>query len=515
MCGKRITHQQVKLYMKDRQSKKYTQAACAAKNGMSERTAREIDHNRHCSQKPYTPRQYKTRKSSIDEIWESDLKPLLLSNIDLQPMTLFIHMQRTYLDDNGLPLYDQSCLRSLQRKVSDYKALHGPSKEVMFPQKHYPGKQGLSDFTSMNDLSITVGGQALRHMLYVFRLVYSKYSYAKVIYSGESFQALSEGLQEALYAIGGSPLEHRTDSLSAAYKNDKDCTAEDLTENYQQLCEYYCMQPTRNNKGVSHENGSVESSHGHLKNRIDQELILRGNREFDSIESYEQWIHGIVQSHNQRNSKNFKTEKQHLQALPARRAADYEVKSVKVSKQSTIAIKNITYSVPSRLVGHTVTLHITQKSIDGYLGANLVFTFSRRYTNATASRYVIDYRHLIHAMIKKPRAFRCCLYKEELLPSQAFKQIWQHLEQTERSDIACKIILRLLKLACDYDCEESLAEHCLELITQGGHLPIETIEKQYNHRNPPLPTDLWQQHSLSSYDHFITNTQTTGEHYAH
>jgi hypothetical protein len=318
-----------------------------------------------------------------------------------------------------------------------------------------------------------------------------------------------------LYAIGGSPLEHRTDSLSAAYKNDKDCTAEDLTENYRQLCEYYNMQPTRNNKGVSHENGSVESSHGHLKNRIDQELLLRGNRDFDSIESYEQWIHGIVQSHNQRNSKNFKTEKQHLQTLPTRRTADYEVKSVKVSKQSTIAIKNITYSVPSRLVGHTITLHITQKSIDGYLGANLVFKFARRYTNATSNRYVIDYRHLIHAMIKKPRAFRCCVYKEELLPSDTFKQIWKHLERTQSSDVACKTILRLLKLACDHDCEESLAEHCLEQIKQADHLTIEMIERQYNHLDPPLPTDQWQQHSLSRYDFFIVNTQATGGHYAH
>ena len=120
-----------------------------------------------------------------------------------------------------------------------------------------------------------------------------------------------KGLQEALYEIGGSPKEHRTDSLSAAYKNDRHISNDDLTDSYKELCTYYNMLPTRNNKGVSHENGSVESSHGHLKNRIRQELLLRGSNNFDTLAEYEQWIYLIVQNSNKRNSKEFKIEQQY------------------------------------------------------------------------------------------------------------------------------------------------------------------------------------------------------------
>ena len=177
--------------MKYQTTTNLSQAACAAKSGFSERSARIIDQGKHHTQLPYTPRQYKTRKSDIDNIWDTVLVPMLEDNPRLQPKTLMIYLQRTYIDDNGLSVYTDSHLRTLQRKVSEWKALNGPSKDIMFPQKHYPGIQALSDFTSMNSINISIDNEPLSHMLYHFRLVYSKYSYIKVILSGESFQALS------------------------------------------------------------------------------------------------------------------------------------------------------------------------------------------------------------------------------------------------------------------------------------------------------------------------------------
>ena len=194
MSGRYITKQQVKLYMKHRQDTHLSQEACAAKVGISARSAYTIEQGQHYTQHPKHPRQHKTRTSPIDQLWENVLRPMLEENPTLQPMTLFIHLERTEVDEHGQPLYDKKILRTLQRRVSHWRAKYGPEKPVIFPQNHQPGQQGLSDFTHMGKLGITINKAPFKHMLYHFRLVYSKWSYATVIQGGESFQALSQGV---------------------------------------------------------------------------------------------------------------------------------------------------------------------------------------------------------------------------------------------------------------------------------------------------------------------------------
>lgn len=503
MVRKYITDQQVKLYMKYRNNATATQETCSAKAGFSTRSAYTIEQGCHYTQKPKTSRQYKTRLSPIDKIWADELIHMLEANPELQPKTLLIYLQRTYMNEMGLPLYDDSVLRTLQRRVSIWLAHNGKSKEVIFPQVHIPGQQSLSDFTHMDRSEILIRGIAFKHMLYHFRLVYSKWSYLKVIQSGESFQALAEGLQEALFQLGGATKEHRTDSLSAAFKNLSPTAKEDLTAQYHALCRYYRMEPTRNNKGVSHENGSVESAHGHIKNRIDQELLLRGNNDFDSLTTYEHWIQDIALNSNKRNSKNCSIERNALQPLPAFKTMDYELISVKVSGLSLMVIRNMTYSVPSRLAGHTLTIHLYQRRIAAYLGGSQVLEIERKYRQGQDSRYAIDYRHIIHALIKKPHAFRFCKYRDEILPNATYKYIWQHLDIMESKEVAPKLMLRLLKLAADYHCEYELGQHVLSLIQTKLPIDIQIIERDFNGCNPGLPSIDCKQHGLADYDHFI------------
>ena len=516
MAGKSINQQQVKLYMKYRYKSGLTQETSAAKAGFSTRSAYLIEKGKHHTQQPKKPREYKTRISPIDTLWDNELEPMLAAKPTLQPRTLLMYLQRTYIDESGNPLYGNSIERTLQRRVSKWKAINGGSKEVMFPQQHLPGEQGLSDFTHMAKLKVTIQGASLTHMLYQFRLVFSKWSYVKVIQSGESFQALAEGLQEALQYLGGSPRTHRTDSLAAAYKNLSEDAAKDLTERYKNLCAHYHMEPTRNNKGESHENGSVESTHGHIKNRLEQELVLRGSRDFDSVKSYESWVQTIVANFNQMNSRQFEAEKKALQPLPVHPSMDYELCSYKISNLSMAVIKGLTYSVPSRLAGHTVTFHLYQHNIEGYLGNTQVMKVERQYPKQLKSRYVIDYRHIIHALVKKPRAFRFCKYRDEILPNDAYRTIWQHIDATESRDIAPKIMLRLLKLAADHNCEFALSEKITTLIKHQLPIVIEDIEREFNGNNPPLPDIQCKQHLLIDYDHHIPclTTKTAGVSYA-
>lgn len=503
MSGHYITQQQVKLYMNERNNESLTQAGCAAKAGFSPRSGYTIEQGEHHTQQPKSERNYKTRACSIDKVWIDELKPMLEDNPELQPTTLFMHLQRRYTDKEGEPLYNNKVLRTLQRRVAAWKAKCGPDKPIIFPQVHHPGCQGLSDFTHMDKLQIMIAGEHFKHMLYHFRLVYSKWSYVNIVRGGESFEALSYGLQQALLTLGGSPSEHRTDSLSAAYKNINSGTAEDATKSYEQLCQHYKMVPTRNNKGVSHENGSVESAHGHLKNRINQELLLRGSRDFSDIAEYEQWLQTIVANSNRRNSTNVQREKQALQSLPNTQCIDYARLSIKVSNLSMIVVKHVTYSVASRLAGHTISVHLYQERLELYLGASLISTLTREYRKPGKSRYVIDYHHVIHALIKKPGAFRYCKYREDLLPSNTFKMIWKHIDARFSHSTAPKIFLRLLKLAADHDCEWALGEHVLELIDAKETINIEKIETLFNQSNPILPKEPSPQHSLEGYNGFI------------
>jgi hypothetical protein len=205
-------------------------------------------------------------------------------------------------------------------------------------------------------VQVTIGGQPYEHLIYHYRLAYSGWQYALVIEGGESFVALSEGLQNALFLSGGAPQQHRTDSLSAAYHN-LGGKPKPLTRLYDDLCAHYRLQPTRNNLGVAHENGSIEASHGHLKNRIEQAIYLRGSADFVSVAEYQALIDREVAKLNRLHHAKFEEEQAYLQPLPKYRLPDYEVLSVKVSRRSTMSVRRILYTVPSRLIGRRLEIH--------------------------------------------------------------------------------------------------------------------------------------------------------------
>ena len=212
MSGKRITRQQVGLYMKGR-AEGQSQAQAAAKAGVSERSARRVEGG-EVSILAGRERHWRTRKDPFAGVWDSEIIPLLEGQPGLTATTLFEALQERYPER-----YDNAKKRTFQRRVTRWKALYGPEREVMFRQVQEPGRQGLSDFTELKDLVVTIGGAPLAHRLYHFRLAYSGWSYVSVVLGGESYSALAEGLQAALWRLGGAPREHRTDSLSAAYRN--------------------------------------------------------------------------------------------------------------------------------------------------------------------------------------------------------------------------------------------------------------------------------------------------------
>src|SRR6476646_7782622 len=205
--GNHITDQQVRLYMDLRRT--HTREAAAAKAALSATTGARLDADPGLPSQQQTPRG-RRRPDPLVAIWDSEIVPMLEAVPGLRPVSIVTEMLRRHRD------FSAATRRTLERRVRTWQALHGAERDVIFRQEHPPGQQGLSDFTDSNPLGVTIAGVPLLHRFYHFRLAFSGWQHAEVVLGGESFVALAGGLQNALWALGGAPLEHRSDSLSAA-----------------------------------------------------------------------------------------------------------------------------------------------------------------------------------------------------------------------------------------------------------------------------------------------------------
>lgn len=440
MPGKKITDHQVHRYKEHRN--KLSQVVAAAKVGISERSARRIEHGDSLpSQRP--ARSWRTRCDPLAAVWDAEVVPLLQAHAQLNAVTLLEELQRRHPGD-----YDGGVLRTLQRRMRQWRAVHGAERDVYFAQEHPPGRLGLSDFTVADDLGVQIDGAAFDHRLYQFALAHSGWRHAAVITGGESFLALSTGLQGALWRLGGVPEEHRTDSLSAAFNNLAE--AQELTLRYENLCRHYGMRASRCNPGQSHENGSIESRHDSLKTALDQALRLRGSRCFDDRAGYEAFVEQIVQRFNARAAKRLAVERPMLRSLPSRRTAEYEEMPARVSKYAIFTVKGVQYSAPSQLIGHRLMVRQYAQHIECWLGGQCVLQ-RPRVTHRDGQRRPrsIDYRHLVAALKRKPGAFARWVLRDAVFPRAVYRQTWERLAAARPEREACKTIVGLLALAAD------------------------------------------------------------------
>lgn len=449
MPGCHVTDHQMRLYMKLRQTDPV--AIAAAKSGTSPATAYRIEKD------PRLPSQKKAargrrRTDPLEDIFDRDVVPLLERAPGIRAVAVYEEMLRLH------PTLHPGVRRTLERRISSWKALYGPDREVIFRQTHEPGRLGQSDFTDMTSLGVTVARQPLDHRLFHFRLVWSGYEHGHVILGGESYVALAEGLQNALWSLGGAPANHRTDSLSAAFRNLEKDARDDLTKRYDQLCEHYGMTPTRNNRGVAHENGSIESSHGHLKRAVEDALLMRGSRDFEDLGAYRRFIDEIVGRTNARNAKRIDAERAALKALPPRRTTDYEEVPVRVTSTGGFVLRRVFYSVPSRLIGFRLRARLYDDRVEVYNGGTHLLTAQRGRACAKGLRdHVVDYRHVIQSLRKKPMALLGLIYRDQIFPRDAYRRMFDFMLETTSERQACRTAVELLAMAHERCCEAEIA----------------------------------------------------------
>jgi hypothetical protein len=411
-------------------------SVAAVKSGMSENTARKYLRLGKLPSQSKQNRTWRTREDPFKDDW-SAIKSKLEGNSGLEAKTLFEWLQREYPGR-----YSDGQLRTLQRRIKQWRALEGLAKEVFFDQRHKPGELCESDFTHMGKLGITICGIPFNHLIYHFVLTYSNWEAGTVCFS-ESFESLSTGLQNALWELGGVPVMHRTDKLSAAVQKLDKPGADEFTRKYRALLRHYGLKGQKIQTGKANENGDVEQRHHRLKRAVEQALLLRCSRDFATRDAYALFLRKLFNQLNAGRRMRFEDELNEIRWLPAKRLGDYTTFAVSVRSNSTILIKKNVYSVHSRLIGEQVTVRLYADHLEVWYAQKQVEKIPRLRGEGN---HHIQYRHIIDWLVRKPGAFENYRYRDDLFPTSRFKMAYDYLKDHNQSR-AAKEYLKILYLA--------------------------------------------------------------------
>jgi len=414
------TDAQVRMIMREREKGRTQEQAAVTANLSSRKTAAKYERLGQLPSELKQPRTYRTRTDPFVGDWP-EVEEMLVGAPELEAKTLF-----GWLCEEHPGKYQEGQLRTFQRRVADWRALHGDQVAVL-EQVHYPGEVLQTDGVWLTELGVTIQGEPFKHMLIHSVLTYSNWEWGRIAQS-ESLAAIKSGVQSTLRKLGYVPQIHQTDNSSAATRILSAEEQEDAegrrgyTVGYLEFVDHYGMEPRTTHLRSPHENGDVESSNGGLKRALEQHLLLRGSRDFESIEAYETFLQQVMGKRNRGRQERLEEEMEVMKPLPTASLTICREEKVKVSRSSLIRVLRNTYSVPTGLIGHTIKVRIHEWHLEVYYGTKLVETLPRLV--GRRKRH-INYRHLIDTLLRKPGGFRNYRYRDELFPSLVFRQAWE------------------------------------------------------------------------------------------
>lgn len=383
---------------------------------------------------------WRTRPDPVGGIW-SQAQQMLESAPELEAKELFEYLCGISGEEAGV---DPSALRTFQRRVLSWRLQHGQDKEVFFEQEHLPGRVMQLDWTNANALRVTIQGRRLDHLLCHSVLPYSNWEWATRGQS-ESLLSLRHGLQESLHRLGAAPQRLQIDNSSAATHR-VGSGGREFNPDFLSLVQHYGMKAQTIGIDCPDQNGDVESQNGHLKRRLEQHLLLRGYRDFESVGAYDGFVAGVLDKANHPRRARLTEEYKVMRPLPPTRLSEYDELSCRVSQHSTIRVKKVVYSVPARLIGQEVRVEVYEMALKIFHGRELLLSRSRPCGDRGA---VIDYRHLVEHLLRKPGAFAHYVHREELFPDSAFRLAYDRLVADHGERAGQLEYLHLLKLAAE------------------------------------------------------------------
>lgn len=483
----RATDQQVRKLMQE-----YTRTdkigISSMRAGLSRKTGSKYLREGGLPSERKVARTWRTRKDPFAKDWEV-IRRKLAETPGLEVQALFEWLCAEYPDR-----YQEGQLRTLQRRVRRWRALEGPEKEVFFPQVHSPGVRMSTDFTCMNVLGITICGEAYPHQFCHSVLCYSNWEWGTICQS-ESMVSLKQGVQRFLLRLGHIPGEHWTDhSTAATHSIGKKSHARGWRYNrkYLDLMDHYRIRPQTINVDSPHENGDIEAANGAFKRRVKQYLLLRGNRDFETIEQYRRFLHMVLEKCNRPRRERLLEELAAMRRLDVSPLPEYYEESPRVSSWSTVNVNKKAYSVPSRLIGEKVTTYRYDEHIEVYFKGEHQLTMPRL---CESQKHAINYRHIIHWLLRKPGAFRNYRFREDLFPATVFRWAYDRLCETCSNRVADMDYLRILGRCADT--MESQVQASLESIQKLGLIPRFSTVTEFLPESrveipklSPLPVDL-------------------------
>ena len=493
MPGQHITDEQRRKFMKLITEEKHSAETAAAKSGFSRRTGFQIKKELKTGSRSEKKPRGRRRPDPLEGVWDSQVLPILQNSPGIRSCAVFYELRRNNPD------LKEGVRRTLERRIRAWRAENGPDKEVTFRQNKKAGQQGISDFTDMKEVEVTIGRRQFDHKLYHFRLPWSGFVHASVVEGGESFAAFSGGLEAALRTLGGSPAENRTDSLSAAFKNLTKDQAKDMTARYEGFCAHYGMEATRNNKGKAHENGAIEGPHGHLKREIRDALLLRGSRDFVDKEEYRDFVAEVVSNINARRKERIEAERRTLRPLPPDSMPWHERHSVVVTSSGGFLLKGVFYTVPSRFIGHRLCARLHDAKIELYMGDRHQLTLPRRRKDGGSAIHCVSYHHVIHSLKKKPGALMNLVYRDELFPREEYKRCFELAVLRLGRRGACRMAVKLLALAHEQSCEDQLALAIRDTLNSGELPDVDELKDRFVIKAGSMREVRVQAGDLSSY----------------
>lgn len=479
-----VSGRQVRKLMKDL-GMGFPLAAAALRAGMSENTARK--YRREGLPGPRPLRGYRTRPDPFDAYWP-EVRALLKAVPGLEAQTIF-----ELLRSRPEVTFPDGQLRSFQRGVRRLRAQVGPEREVMFPQEHRPGEYGQSDFTDMAELGVTIADEPFPHLWYHFVLPYSNWETGRVVFS-ETFEALVEGFQGAVWELGGVPKFHRTDNLSAA-THDLGEGKRAFNEKYLGVLGHYGVLPDANTPGRGHENGDVEQSHHRFKRAVEQALLLRGSRDFADRATYEAFLDKITIGRNRHREAKLREEVAQMRPLPHFRLDDFRKERVPVRPTSTIRVASNVYSVPSRLMGEEVDVRLWADRLEVFYAGDRVLETHRLVGKGGAR---IDYRHVAASLLRKPGGFARYRWRDALFPSSTFRRAFDALEERlgGRADLEYVRILHLAATTLECEVEAALSE----LLAEGSLSDAAQVTARVRPERSEPPSSELEPPDLAIYD---------------
>jgi transposase len=472
-----------------------TLEAAAAAAGMSERSARTWQDGPMPSA-TITARTWRTRTDPFAAVWATEIEPFLRSDEDgeLLATTLMDELCRQHPGE-----FEPGQVRTLQRQIRRWRAMHGPSREVMFPQDHQPGQLGAFDFTHCEELGVTIAGAIFVHLMFQFVLAWSGWRYIEIAF-GETYEALLSGLQGALWELGGVPARIRQDNLSAATHELAGAIKRPLTKRFAQVVEHYDFESSRIEPGEAHQNGVAEKANDLLKTALVQALILRGSRDFPTVEVYLAFARAVVVEHFLRHRVDeLAHERTLLRPLPVHRLPEYTEIDVVVRRWSTVHVGKRVYSVPSRLIGHALGARIHPNVVELWLGNKLLETMPRL---RGSEMHRISYQHVIASLVRKPGAFAAYRYREDLFPTLTFRRSYDVLRKGrgDRADVEYVRILYLAATTSEADVGRAL-DMLLELGESFDYAAVKALAQPVESSVPQINIGI---PDLGAYDDLIT-----------